>query len=378
MEISLQYFQRFLVAFIVTLLGHDALAAGCDPCVQGTVKTATTTLENVLDADIQSVKANIKAAEALKTSIDTYKEAVTTGISINSTFLESSIDAMTKRVTAAIEKGVQADTKLTDAYNLAFKQMMTEERLAKNNYKNMLEFDPAISNPVSSYIGLSSAPYVKAGLISKQTLLESMINDFDSWLENSDIHHRGGLRIKREQLLDPEVGISNWNISELATSNEISAERAKEMQTIFKLITSESPLQFPKDNSGAKGLDQALKMTIKKHHLTLVYSVFADLLTNKVEQIKISDDTWNQYYVRADEDGNNLTSIEAYKMNQSIGKLMSQQWLTDISLKSDAGLLREAVNQQAVQNALLLDLVNKEEARNLLAAIALSKKINHD
>ena len=93
--------------------------------------------------------------------------------------------------------------------------------------------------------------------------------------------------------------------------------------------------------------------------------------------IPISQEDWGIGYTTAEANDEGKTSVMAMLESETLGRLTSEGWYKDIKTKTDAGVLREQVYQQAINNKLLLKILEQEEQKLLLQALSFAQKLNN-
>lgn len=368
---------RRLFLLLVILFHVESTFAGCDPCIQAAAQTTSTQMTTSIQNVTASVQANVSATQALNASIQATDAAWQAAINLNSTNYLQGLDASTSRIELSQSQLLKTVENLADheVQSIAkiFEQLYNAEQKAVT--ERMLR--PELAQPMSGEIGANRAALLKQGIVQKDQQWRQMDINFAQWSDNTETVDSAGGSITTSMLLteDPDV----FDPTPLLTKNVITENESLNMQKLITLLANPVPEKRISDdelatNPKAAQLELERKLRIAKR--AIAFSVLSKGVAEREAVIPISEDDWLLGYTIAAPDNNGNTSYRDFLESETVGRLTSEGWYQDIKTKTEAGVLREQVYQQALNNHLLFKSLQQEEQQLLLLAIIASDENN--
>lgn len=351
--------------------------AGCDPCIQAAAQTTSTQMSTSIQNVTASVQGNVSATQALNASIQATDAAWQAVVNLNSTNYLQGLDAATSRIELSQSQLLKVIENLADhevqSITKIFEQLYNAEQ--KSVTERMLR--PELAQPMSGEIGANRAALLKKGIVQKDQRWKQMDINFAQWSNNTATVDSAGNSITTSMLLteDPEV----FDPTPLLTKNVISEDESLNMQKLITLLANPVPEKRISDdelvtNPNAEKLELERKLRNSKR--AIAFSVLSKGIAEREAVIPISEDDWLLGYTIASPDNNGNTSYRDFLESETVGRLSSEGWYQDIKTKTETGVVREQVYQQALNNHLLFKSLQQEEQQLLLLAILAAEENN--
>ena len=320
-------------------------AQGCDACVQGIVNSATSQMQTGLNQVISSAQAAEQAMGSLSNTVDSVNTSLETVLDFNLREMLSAIDASSKAVSLSVEANtatmVSTNDALVAALNEGFKNMLT----AENDQRTYLTYDTVIAQPVAGDIGANRAVYLKEGVVVIGQEREAVLKEFREWNRSSSA--AGTKNLKR--FLVSANDDSVFDPSELMGNRSINVNDSLDAQKLLSILVNPFPNPQPMEDVAR------MKHEINNTHLEYAHSVLVDnLLMPNRAVIPLSTDTWGQGYVNVSPNPDGNVSLNQFIESETMGPLISEKWYEEKKINTNAGLLREMVYSQKMENYLLL------------------------
>jgi hypothetical protein len=363
------------IPFMVSILIFSKVAnAGCDPCIQAAAQSANAQMTAAINTVTTSVQANISATQALNASVQAVNASLQATISLNTQQLLQGLDASTNRIELSIQQSTKTVERMTDHTVKSMVKALKDVRVAEAVDANNKTYSDALAQPLSGEIGANRAPLLKQGIIQSNQMWRQMTDDMHEWNNTEDVN-QAGRGMKKAVLLTEESDV--WNPVALITNRQITPEESVNMQKLLTMLVNPIPLPSATDEqmaSSPKAAEYEFDRRLLNAKLGLAHSVLAKGIADKQPLIPISTDDWQKGYVMAEPDDNGKVSVLSMLESETVGRLGSEGWYQDVKTKTSAGILREQVYQQAVNNQLLLRLVEQDEQKlTMLALMAISE-----
>lgn len=353
-----------------SLLFSTVAWAGCDPCIQAAAQTANSQMTAAINNATASVQANVSATQALNASIQATDAAWQAAIQLNSTNYLQALDAATSRVELTQSQLLKTEENLSDHEVQSIAKMFEELYNAEQAASAERMLRPELAQPMSGDIGANRAPLLKRGMVQADQQWRRMDENFATWSETTETVNSAGEAITTAMLLTEEENV--FDVTPLLTSDALTEEQSLDLQKLLTLLVNPVPEKKMTDEQMArdpKAARKELERKLKNAKLTMAYSVLAKGLSEREAVIPISPDDWQMGYTTARPNADGNTSYHEFIESETVGRMASEGWYQDIKTKTDAGVLREQVYQQAMNNHLLYKSVQQEEQQLLLLAI---------
>ncbi len=353
--------------------------AGCDPCIQAAAQTANSQMTAAINNATAAVQANVSATQALNASVKSTDAAWQAAIKLNSTKFLQALDAATSRIELSQSMLLKTEENLADhqVQSIAklFQELYTAEQVVASE-KMLL---PEIAQPMSGEIGANRAPLLKEGLVQAEQLWHKMDEDFAEWSDNTETVDSVGRSFLVSKLLTEKDEV--FDITPLLTGDTLTKEQSLNLQKLLTILVNPVPEKAMTDAEMAgdpNAAKQELERKLRNAKLTMAYSVLSKGLSEREAVIPISPDDWQKGYTTAQPNPEGKTSYREFIESETVGRMASEGWFQDIKTKTDAGILREQVYQQAINNHLLYKSVQQEEQLLLLLAITAADENRND
>ncbi len=368
----------FSVASLLTTLMVPQAQAGCDPCMKAAATAANSTMTSGLASTTAAVDANVAATSTLNASVQAANVGIGSAIQANNKLLLSGIDASTNRLEMAIQQNTKTEERLTDHVLETLVSALKQAHVANQNDWHNKTLGP-VSRPLSGDIGANRAPLLKQGIVQNQQIWEQMTKQMHEWNEDTTVADEGHAALRVAKILaEPE---EVWNTLPMLTKNQVTEEESLKLQRLLTVLVNPNPLPKVADTeiaSNAKAAEYELNRKLHNAELDLVFSVLSKPLADRQPTIPISTNDWQQGYVTSEPDSNGKTSFLSMLESETLGRLGSEGWYLDIKTKTEAGILREQVYQQAIRNQMLLYKLKQEEQNVLMLALIAKHDIQED
>tara|TARA_R110001592_G_scaffold357482_1_gene660874 strand:+ start:11713 stop:12792 length:1080 start_codon:yes stop_codon:yes gene_type:complete len=340
-----------------SLSTFQAMATGCDSCLQAKIESASSSISSSLTELNTSASSVVTATETVNQTITTASESYIAVLEANQSALLSSLDAATNKIEFSNEATTTTYTNLTD----------TLTNTINTNAKNQIKLEQVFRNaqtygddalPESGAIALNRAEALTNALVEFNGKLEEQMVMFHEWayvVEKGE--ESKTLRLKKvEEKYDEYSALLPQLSTGLLTSDDVN-----NLLTFLMLVVLPEPIDSE-------------KLSVKRQVLynqfverkAAAYKVLAKEVLMKAPLL--STDSWDIGYTQVEsEDG--MTSLEEFMHSESDRKLISTDWHDDISSLTDVGLLREQVHQSNMQNYLLNSLIDAQKDNLLLKSV---------
>ena len=336
-----------------SLSTFQAMATGCDSCLQAKIESASSSISSSLTELNTSASSVVTATETVNQTITTASESYIAVLEANQSALLSSLDAATNKIEFSNEATTTTYTNLTNTINTNAKNQIKLEQIFRNA---QTYGDDAL--PESGAIALNRAEALTNALVEFNGRLEEQMVMFHEWayvVEKGE--ESKTLRLKKvEEKYDEFSELIPQLSTGLLTSNDVN-----NLLTFLMLVVLPEPIDSE-------------KLSVKRQVLynqfverkAAAYKVLAKEVLMKAPLL--STDSWDIGYTQVkSEDG--MTSLEEFMHSESDRKLISTVWHDDISSLTDVGLLREQVHQSNMQNYLLNSLIDAQKDNLLLKSV---------
>lgn len=361
---------RFIVAVAFLLQSTVAWAGGCDPCIQTATQTANSQMTGSINNATASVQANVSATQALNASIQATDAAWQAAIQLNSMNYLQALDAATSRVELTQSQLLKTEENLADHEVQSIAKMFEELYNAQQAADAEKMLRPELAQPMSGDIGANRAPLLKQGMVQAEQRWRKMDENFATWSETTETVNSAGESITTAMLLTEEEEV--FDVTPLLTSDSLTETQSLDLQKLLTLLINPVPEKKMTDEqmaSDPKAAQKELERKLRNAKLTMAFSVLARGLSEREAVIPISQADWQQGYTTARPNAEGKTSYREFIESETVGRMASEGWYQDIKVKTDAGVLREQVYQQAMNNHLLYKSIQQEEQQLLLLAI---------
>jgi D-ribose pyranose/furanose isomerase RbsD len=366
---------KIVFVYIPSLLIINTSYAGCDPCIQAAAQAANTSMTTAINTVTGSVNANVSATQALNASLQAVNASLQATINLNTQQLLQGLSASTNRIELSIQQTTKTVERMNDHTVKSMVNALKEVRVAEEVDQNNKTFSGEFAQPLSGEIGANRAPLLKQGLVQSDQMWRKMADDMFEWNNNTEEVDQAGKGMKKAMLLTEEDEV--WSPLPLINKRQLTKDESLNMQKLLTMIVNPVPLPSATDEqkaSNSKASEYEFQRRIINAKLGLAHSVLAKSIADKTPLIPMSDADWKKGYVIAEPDADGKVSVMNMIESETLGRISSEGWYQDVKTKTPAGLLREQVYQQAVNNQMLLRLVEQEEQKlTMLALLAIAE-----
>lgn len=368
-------FRTITSIIVLNIVFSNSAFSGCDPCIQAAAQSANVQMTSSINTVTSSVQSNVSATQALNSSLQAVNSSLQSTINLNSQQTSQGLSAATARIELSIHQNTKTIERMADHTVQSMVSALKDVRVAEQVDKNNRTYSNQMAQPASGVIGANRAPLLKEGLAQSRQIWRKMADNMHTWNTNTEDVGSAGKGIKKAVLLTE--GDEVWNPVPLITKRQITSEESLNMQKLLTMLVNPVPLPAATGEqliSNPKAAEYELKRKLLNAKLGLAHSVMAKSLADKQPLIPMSVDDWQMGYVMAVPDENGKVSVMSMLESETIGRLGAEGWYQDIKTKTPAGILREQVYQQAINNQLLLRLVEQDEQKlAMLALMAISE-----
>lgn len=332
---------------VLCLFASSYVYAGCDTCIQGSVEKASASIQSSLSALKTSTESNITATNTLKATIDTSNSTMVGLLNAQQQEMLTALDGVAAKLSLSQDQLRKTVVNLTDyaanEISLAIKNQTKLKAFAENS----LQYGP-LAHPISSDIATNRAPLLRDALFEKAELLDNNIIKFQQWAMIVDDVSTETLRGK---LVDEKIEELTPLLSQL-NSTVITREDSSNLLVLLRLLTLPKPLAFNTLDSQEK-----IEYLLRVESLTNSYKALAEDVLDRTALLPVEG--WDIGYtqIKVLEDS---TSILEFIASETTRKLFAESWHLDIKKMTEAGLLREQLNQVNITNYLLNELIEQE------------------
>lgn len=369
-----KYFLYAMLSVVFVSTSNMA-RAGCDLCIQAAAESANAEMTVAIETVTASVQANVYATKALNTSLQAVNTSLQATLNLNTQQLLQGLSASTNRIELSIQQTSKTVERMTDHTVKSMVSALKEVRVAEEVDENNKIYSDELAHPLSGEIGANRAPLLKQGIVQSSQIWRQMAEDMNAWNNNTDDVDQAGRGIKKALLLTEEDDV--WSPVSLVTQRQITTDESLNLQKLLTMLVNPIPLSSATDEqmaSSSKASEYEFQRRIINAKLGLAHSVLAKSIADKLPLIPISETDWQKGYVMAEPDENGKVSMMSMLESETIGRLGSEGWYQDVKTRTPAGILREQVYQQAINNQLLLRLVDQEEQKlSMMALLAISE-----
>jgi hypothetical protein len=353
------------------LFAKQSIAGGCDPCVQAAVQASSTTIVAALNGTAVAAQVNVTATKALTQAISASSSAITTILTNSSSQTLSGMSASTNKIELAILQNTKTIERMGDHTTKtivdAIKKILVAEEIEENNRT----FGKGIAHPMSGDIGANRAALLKEGVVQGEQMWSEMSKNMNDWNNNAVNDVVAGSNFGTELFIaEPD---SVWSPVPFISKRQITSEESLNAQKLLTLLVNPTPTraktqeELSTDRSAVKA---ELNRKLKNAKFGIVHAVMAKTLVDKTPTIPMSINDWQMGYTIAEPDAiSGKVSMSNFLESETSGRLSSAGWYQDIKTKTEAGLLREQLFQQAITNKLYLSLLEKERHELILTAL---------
>lgn len=351
--------------------------AGCDMCIKAAAEIANAQMTASINATTAAVNANVAATNALNASVQATNAGLQASIEYNGNLLRQALDASTNRIEISIQQNTKASERATEHIAKTLVNTFKEVRVAEEIDKNNRTYSTELAQPLSGDIGANRAPLLKKGMVQSSQVWKQMTKNMHDWNNDTSDVDQAGNDIKKAVLLTQPDEV--WDPQPLLTKNQLTLEESKNQQKLITMLTNPVPLKSTTDSelsSNPAAAEYEFKRRIYNAKVEVAHSVLAKSIADRHPLIPISADDWQKGYVTSvpdPETGN--TSMLSMLESETIGKISSDGWYLDIKTKTEAGVLRESVYQQVINNLLLTKQIEDEEQKLMLLSLILSSEL---
>lgn len=388
-------------------LGSSNALAVCDSCMQSAVQAANTSLSTGMQSVNSSLTSHETAINQLNSTLQTsYQTMNQTYEQFNQKLIEV-IEMMGSNSALEIDKTTKTVEIAGDSISLALFDALKQVNTVQTIIKQQEDYGE-LSHPQSIQIGTNKSVSLFAASKRKDGLKNLFGVGFSEYLGNTEIEEEGNRANAMGQLADLED--IDWDITPLLNNQQIVNELSddpdnpSEMTRLMKLMQRllvPIPLRVATEEElageNASGFqDYEVSRRIFNAKTEVVYAALSDSLIDRVAlmPIKEGDSQWNLGYQKdllqpieyswpaADDEGNpidspkqKMVSTQAELKAEMTGRLMDEAWFSGISAMNQTGIQREIVYQQALNNKMLLKLIDEEEKKIMLLALKASNDL---
>lgn len=363
-----------ILAFFSMFHSGSAMA-GCDPCIQAAAQAANAQMTGAINLVSTSVQANVTATQTLSASVQAVNTSLQAAIGINSKLLLQGLDASTNRIELSIQQTAKTFERMTDHTVKSMVKALKDVRVAEEVDENNKIYSKWLAQPLSGDIGANRAPLLKQGLVQSKQIWRQMSDDMYEWSNNTSDVDGAGKGMKKAVLLTE--GDDVWSPVPLVTKRQLTVTESVNMQKLLTMLVNPIPLPSATDvqmASSPKAAEYEFDRRVLNAKLGLAHSVLAKSIADKHPLIPISKNDWQKGYIMAEPDSTGKVSIMSMLESETVGRLASEGWYQDVKTKTPAGILREQVYLQAINNQLLLRLVEQDEQKiSMLSLMAIAE-----
>lgn len=369
-------FQLIVLPVISLFITFNA-QAGCDPCIQTAVQTATTQMVAGLNSVTVAAQTNVTATQALSTALTASSTALQSVLQLNSSQQLQGLSAATNKIELAITANTKAVERMSDHTVKSLVNALKEISIAERVDETNKTFGSGVAHPISGDVGANRAALLKQGFVQTEQLWGQLSTNMHEWNKNSLNTSTAGKRIALAKLLTESEGV--WNPIPLITKNQLTDQESLDAQKMLTMMINPVPAKQVTAEELAtdpRAADRELKRKLHNARNEMIHAVMSKSIADKTPTIPASTDNWLMGYTAVEPDATtNKVSVASMLESETSGRVSSEGWYQDIKTKSEAGLLREQVYQQAINNKLLASLMETERNELLLTALIALEEI---
>lgn len=371
------YMKRAALFLLLTTFFCQYANAGCDMCIKAAAEIANAQMTASINATTAAVNANVAATNALNASVQATNVGIQASIEYNNNLLLQGMDASTNRIEISIQQNTKASERSTEHIVKTVVNTIKEVMVAEEVDKNNRTYSAELAQPLSGDIGANRAPLLKKGMVQSSQVWKQMTKNMHDWNNNTDDVDQAGNDIKKAVLLTQPDEV--WDPQPLLTKRQLTLDESKNQQKLLTMIANPVPLKSTTDSelsSNPAAAEYEFKRRIYNTKIEMAHAVLASSIVDRHPLIPISTDDWQKGYVTSVPDPETgSTSMLSLLESETIGKISSDGWYLDVKTKTEAGVLRELVYQQAINNVQLTRLIEDDEQELMLLSLLLGLEL---
>ena len=369
-----------LISLVFSVQPFNVRATGgCDLCIKAAAEAAAAQIQAAVNVTNAAVEANVAATQALNTTVQASTATLQSLIQINSQQYLSGLSAATHKIELAIQQNTETGNRLTDHLVTSLVTLFKQLHLAEQVDNNNKTYHPKMAQPVSGDIGANRASLLKQSFVQTKQIFAQMVADMRVYSNDTDDVNTAGGSIKVGALLAEKDQV--FDPLPFLLQDRLSDEESLNFQRLLTIMFNPVPLkaataeQMASDpNAVAYELDRQL------HNVKtgMAHAVFADMVAAKSATLPMSTTDWQQGYVNITPDENGNVSQAEFIKAEAEGRLLSEGWFLNVKSMSEAGILREQVYQQSINNYLLVEQLKQQKSALLLQALQQIQTLKSD
>ena len=348
------------------LLFPFASNATCDACAKQGIDAASQAMSQATSATTETVKTNGTSIDALKSTVDTGAQTLSSTIQLLSQQELTALDGLATKITLKLD--IMAKEQIAAADHVVSSMRDTELSINKaNGVLATAEQYGELAQTLTGDINTARSSFLASGFAMKEAIKVEHAKSFIKWITQNGFYQSAKseqlLLLSKDELFDTSAFTSKKLMTEVEVSN---------FQSLIQLMVNpspEKPITMQDLASDADKAVAAISQRRKNAIDTVVHSILTDALADKAPIIP-TDPSWLKSYMTIPANDDGKVSFEQFYDAETFGKATSADWFLDIKTRTEAGLLREQIYQQNTSNLLLAEILKAE--RNEAKLIALS------
>lgn len=343
--------------------------ASCDSCAKAALEATKQAVSQSVSATTDVVKANGETIDAISQSVDSGTDTLSEQLQMLGQQELTALDGVASKISLMIELLSEESARATDTLVNNIQQAEVGLRKADMAIENARMIGPR-AQTISGEINTARAQDLSVGFATRQSLKTLHLENMEKWLTDNGYRHsqstEQAILLARDEY---------WDVMPLIQKPRLTEDEVNNLQVMFQLLVEPKPQrpitqqEIVLDPTKASAeIDRRRNNTISQ----VAHSILIDQLSDKAPTIPTSS-AWLKHYFAIEPDENGKISFSQFFEAETIGKLTSPAWFLDIKTRTEAGLLREQINQLNTTNALLSEILRAEQQDSKLLALATLK-----
>lgn len=349
--------KRAILTCLTLLALHNGSAyAGCDACLQSAIQSATAQISTSLRTLEATAQTNVTATQALTNTVTTSSASLNALMEAQHILLLNGLDAAAIKLEMSTSAVADTVEKTSDHLAATISQTIKDYGRAQQFIKNRDQYGP-MSLPMSGDIAANRAPLLASAMMSFEGKRDDAMTKFRQWALAPPANDE--TRTIRQSKADARLLELAPNLDELA-KGVIEQQSIEDIAELYRLMLL--PVPIASESLPPQKRINYLREVDKLSRA--YYALITDLL---MKAPLLSTEGWDMGYISVDK-VDVQTSISEFIRAETERKLLSPAWHFDMKTKTEAGLLREQIQQREITNYLLSQLIEQENiSLNIMA-----------
>ena len=346
-----------LLILFIPLFFTSNVSAGCDACLQSAIRTASSQISASLQTLNATANTNVAATQALTQTVTTSSATLNALMESQHILLMNGLDAAAIRLEASTDVVSATVESTSDHLATTISQTIKDYGKTQQFLRNRDVYGP-MALPLSGDIAANRAPLLAEALASYKTALDDSMIKFKQWAL-SPIEFDETTTVRQIRADERIIELSPM-LDELV-NGVLTQEQTSKLEELYRLML----LPVPLDQETMAPRERIIYLQEIDKLSKAYYVLMSDLL---LKAPQLSPEGWDIGYIHVDT-VEERTSLNEFVRAETERKMLSPTWHFDVKTKTEAGLLREQVNQHELTNYLLSMLYAEEQKTLALMAV---------